>query len=497
MIQGMYRLFRLVLPLCLAFYGPHGTAVTYNNSDQSVIRSNESSALPSLGDASSATISPELERRIGEGFLKQLHAQIKTSDDPLIKYYVERQLTELAQYSDLRESIMAVIVVDSPQLNAFAAPGGVVGVNLGLLLYAEDVHEYASVMAHELAHLSQRHFARGVEEQRKQSLPLIASLIAALIIGAAGGGDAALAAITSAQAAAQAGQLRYSRERETEADRVGFNTLVRANHDPAAMSRMFERMQRAYRFTRKPPEFLLTHPLSETRIADARNQALDVPRRNYKDSLDYQLMRVRTEVHFQQNPAQGAAIYSKRLRDNPEDTAAQYGLALSRSKQGQHQEALDGVERLVGINPQSILYQAAYAEMLIEAGRLQQARESLAHHLVLNPDNPPLAFLYARALNLSGLHDQAEAVLERQTEVRPNDVDVWYQLAETAGLAGNVSGVHLARAEYFFLHGSFHRSIQHLEYAQRLVQRTNPQLNAKLSQRIQDLRTAIRMSQQS
>ena len=88
-------------------------------------------------------------------------------------------------------------------------------------------------------------------------------------------------------------------------------------------------------------------------------------------------------------------------------------------------------------------------------------------------------------------------MLERQTEVRPNDVDVWYQLAETAGLAGNVSGVHLARAEYFFLHGSFHRSIQHLEYAQRLVQRTNPQLNAKLSQRIQDLRTAIRMSQQS
>lgn len=455
----------------------------------------EESSLPSLGDASSRTISPQLEKRIGEAFLKQIHASMPMSKDPIIKYYVERQLTDLAQYSDLREAINAVVVVDDENINAFAAPGGVVGINLGLLLNAEDVHEYAGVMAHELAHLSQRHFARGIEEQRAQTIPQVAAFLAALLIGIAGGGDAALAAMSTVQAASFANQMRFSRERETEADRVGMNTLVRANHDPAAMSRMFERMQRAYRFTRKPPEFLLTHPLSETRIADARNQALDLPRGNYKDSLDYQLIKVRAEVHFQKNPAQGIEIYRKRLRDRPDDIAASYGLALSLSKAGEHQDALDRVENLFNINPQSILYNAAYAELLIESDQAHLARDMLSHQLVMNPDNLPLSLLYASALNKLGKHAEAEAVLERQSRARPKEVNVWYELAETAGLAGNITGVHLARAEYFYLHGGYHRAIQHLEYAQRLVQRTNPQLVAKLSQRIQDLRTAIRMAQ--
>lgn len=460
-----------------------------------VTAQNDPHALPSLGDASSRTISPQLEREIGESFLKQINASMQTSDDPLIKYWVERQLLELAQHSDLQDGLMAVVIIDNPQINAFAAPGGVIGINLGLLLYAEDVHEYASVMAHELAHLSQRHFARGVEEQRAQSVPMIASMIAAIIVGIAGGGDAGLAAISSAQAAAQANQLRFSRDREREADRVGFNTLVRANHDPAAQSRMFERMQRAYRFTRRPPEFLTTHPLSESRIADARNQALNLPQRNYPDSLDYQLMRVRTEVHYMQNHAQGAEQYRLRLRDNPTDSAAAYGLALCLSRIGEHQEALDLVEGIVNFNPQSILYNSAHAELLIEAGRTAHARRILTHQLVLNPDNAPLSMLYAQVLNEEGEHAKAEAVLERQTEADPSDIDVWYELAETAGLAGNTSGVHLARAEFFFLHGAYHRAIQHLEYAQRLVARTNPQLEAKLVQRIQDLRTAIRIQQ--
>lgn len=451
--------------------------------------------LPSLGDASSSLISPQMEKEIGESFLKQLHAALPTADDPLIKYFVTGHLNDLAQYSDLQEPIMNVVVIDNPDINAFAVPGGIVGINMGLLLYAEDVNEYSSVMGHELAHLSQRHFARGIEEQRANTLPTIASLITALIIGAAGGGDAAIAAISTAQAASQANQLRFSREREQEADRVGMNTLVRAGMDPTAMSRMFERMQRAYRFTRKPPEFLLTHPLSESRIADARSQAMDLPRGQKGPSLPYQLMRVRAQVHFQNNPAQGVAEFRKQVSDDPENHAANYGLALSLSANGDHEEALDRVERLLNLNPQSILYNAAFAELLIAAGRTGQARALLSHQLVLNPDNAPLSMLYAQALNTDNMHVQAEEVLTRQSKVNSRDIDVWYELAETAGLAGNIIGVHLARAEYFYLHGAYHRSIQHLEYAQRLVQRSNPTLNAKLAQRIQDLRTEIRMQQ--
>jgi predicted Zn-dependent protease len=454
-------------------------------------------SLPSLGDASSSLISPQLEKQIGESFIKQINSALNTVDDPLMKYYVNRQLTTLAQYSELREGIMSEVIIVNPEINAFAAPRGVSGINLGLLLAAEDVHEYSSVMAHELAHLSQRHFARGVEEQRAQTLPTIAALIAALIIGAAGGGDAAIAAMSTAQAAAQANQLRFSRDREQEADRIGFNTLVRAGHDPSAMSRMFERMARAYRFTRKPPEFLLTHPLSETRIADARNQALTLAPGTYADDRDYQIMRVRAMVHFQKNHAQGVTLYRQQLLESPDSAAANYGLALSLSNNGEHEEALRRVESLLNINPQSVLYNAAYAELLIAADRSEQAQRLLSHQLVLNPDNAPFSMLYAKALNAQGLHGKAEAVLTRQSQVRPNDVDVWYELAETSGLAGNITGVHLARADFFYLHGAYHRSIQHLEYAKRLVRRTNPSMQAKLGQRIQDLRTAIRMQQQS
>ncbi|MFB3107402.1 MAG: M48 family metallopeptidase, partial [Pseudomonadales bacterium] len=230
--------------------------------------------LPDLGDASSSLISPQMEREIGEDFLKRVHSALPTVDDPVLKYYVHQQLSNLAQHSELRERVLSTVLIDNDQINAFAAPGGVVGINLGLMLYAEDVHEYSSVIAHELAHLSQRHFARGIEEQRSQTLPALAAMIAAIMIGVMGGGDAGMAAISSVQAIAQANQLRYSRGREQEADRIGLNTLVRADLDPQGMARMFERMQRAYRFTRKPPEFLLTHPLSETRIADAKSHAL-------------------------------------------------------------------------------------------------------------------------------------------------------------------------------------------------------------------------------
>lgn len=450
--------------------------------------------LPVLGDASSSLISPQMEKEIGRQFLKQLHAQLPTVDDPILKYWASRQITELAQYSQLRDNLMQVVLIDNDEINAFAAPGGVVGINLGLLLAAEDVHEYASVVAHELAHLSQRHFARGVEEQRSQAIPTLASLLAAIMIGAVGGGDAGMAAVSAAQAAAQSNQLRYSRTREQEADRIGLNTMVRAGLDPEGMSRMFERMQQAYRFTRRPPEFLLTHPLSESRIADARQQVQAVPRGEYDDSLDYQLMRARTRVHYAASPQAAVKHFEKEVHDHPDSPAARYGLALAQSEAGEHEDAIALGDALFTQDPTRILYVAAYGELLMNARRYDQAEQLLSRHLAINPDNPPLAMLYAETLTLQQKHKEAESVLARQSQIRSDDVDVWYDLAEVSGLAGNIVGVHRARAEYFALHGAFQKAIQHLEYARRLVDGSNRQLVARLDQRIDDLREQMRMA---
>ena len=185
------------------------------------VQTSAAEALPELGDASSAIVSPEMERRIGEMFLKQVRASLPTVRDEILKYYVATQLMQLAQYSELREAVLSTVLIDSSQINAFAAPGGVVGINLGLMVHAEDVHEYASVVAHELAHLSQRHFARGVEAQQRGAIPMLVGFLVTAILAMTVGGDAGMAAMAGAQAAAMQNQLRYSRGREQEADRIG------------------------------------------------------------------------------------------------------------------------------------------------------------------------------------------------------------------------------------------------------------------------------------
>jgi predicted Zn-dependent protease len=450
--------------------------------------------LPTLGDGSSRIVSPAMEKQIGRQFLKQINAVLPTIDDPILKYYVETHIANLAQYSQLKEKVLEVVLIDSPAVNAFAAPGGVVGVNLGLLLTAEDVHEYSSVMAHELAHLSQRHFARGIEEQREAMLPTMASMIAAIAIGMAAGGDAGLAALSASQAAAQSSQLRYSRSRETEADRIGMNTLVNAGLDPDGMARMFDRMGRAYRYSSRPPEFLLTHPLTERRVADAKTNALKYPPRQYADSPDYTLARMRAVVHYSDSPELAVKHFRKEVADDPDSAAAQYGLALALSRAGEHEEAVPLADALFASAPDRLLFVAAYAEFLTAAGELDQALTLLERQLLLNPDNPPLAMLYAGALMQNEEYDIAEEVLTRQSKLRPNDIDVWYELAEVAGKAGDIVAVHRARAEFFALHGAYTRAIQHLEYARRLVSRENAQLQAMLDQRINDLRTELRIA---
>ena len=442
--------------------------------------------LPELGDTSSAIISPEMERRLGQGLLKQLRSQVPTVADPILKYYTKLQLYELATHSQLKQVLLYPVLIDAEQINAFAAPGGIVGINLGLFLHAMDVHEYSSVLAHELAHLSQRHFARNVEAQQRMTLPILLGFLASAAIMATGSSEAGLAAMSSAQAIAQNQRLRYSRGREQEADRIGLTTLWRAGLDTDGSARIFTRMQRAYRFTERPPEFLLTHPITEKRITDARNQSASYEKVPTSSSIEYQFMRARVRMHFAENGAK-ALDEAKNLVDD--DTVNDYALALAYDRADLHEEAVQLAQTLHREDPGSILLCATFAELLINADKIQQALDLLAHRLVINPDNQPFAILYARALNADARHNDAKDVLWRQATINEDDVDIWYDLAETAGLAGDIVGVHRARAEFFALNGDYQNAIQHLQYALSLVTKPSQRLIASLEQRLLDLRT--------
>lgn len=423
--------------------------------------------LPSLGDSSSGIVSPEQEHQLGRAWLSLLRGQVPQLSDPLLKDYLERSVYRLAETSQLQDRRLEFVLLDSPQLNAFAAPGGIIGVNGGLFLHAQTEAEYASVLAHELAHLSQRHFARGLEAQKRMQLPLMAAMLAGVVAAAAGAGDAGIAAIISTQAAAIQSQRRFSRQNEQEADRIGIINLERAGYDPRAMPEMFGRLMRQYRYDQKPPEFLLTHPVTESRIADTKNRAEQYPDTGVEDSLRYQLLRARMDLKFESTPGVSAKRFRAMLADDPKLDAARYGLALAQMKSGQLQDAAANLQPLLAKEPDDTTYNLAQIELDITANRLGAARERMQTLLSLYPGNYPVRQANIDLLIKENRLRDAEQQLNALVEARQQDPDIWYQVAEIRGLTGNIIGLHQARAEYFALVGDYDQAIEQLDFAKR------------------------------
>jgi beta-barrel assembly-enhancing protease len=425
------------------------------------------SDLPSLGDASSSLVSPQQEHQLGRAWLGLLRGQISQLSDPQLKEFVESSVYRLSETSQLQDRRLEFVLLDSPQINAFAAPGGIIGVNGGLFLYAQTEAEYASVMAHELAHLSQRHFARGLEAQQRMQVPMMAAMLAGIVAAAAGAGDVGIATIASTQAAAIQEQRRFSRQNEQEADRLGLVNLEKAGFDPRAMPSMFERLMRQYRYDRKPPEFLLTHPVSESRIADTRNRAEQHTGGGIKDSLRYQLMRARVSLIYEGTPGLAAKRFRSMLEENSKLDAARYGLALAQIKGGQHQQARETLQPLLQNTPNDPTYNLAQIELDIAANQLNEAQGRIERLLALYPNSYPLQQARVDLLLKQGRAQDAERALDELLKSRAKDPDIWYLVAEVRGLSGNTVGLHQARAEYFALVGDFDEAIEQLDFAKR------------------------------
>lgn len=425
------------------------------------------SELPSLGDSSSSIISPEQEHQLGRAWLSTLRGQVRQLEDPLLKDYIESSVYNLVQSSQLSDRRLEFIILASPQLNAFAAPGGIVGVNGGLLLHAQTEGEYASVLAHELAHLSQRHFARGLEAQKRMQVPLMAALLAGVIAAAAGGGDLGMAAIASTQAAAIQEQRRFSRQNEQEADRIGLLNLSKAGFNPRAMPSMFERLMRQYRYDRMPPEFLLTHPVSESRIADTRNRAEQYDGKGIIDSLYYQLIRARVQLTFEDTPGLALKRFRSILTDDPSQDAARYGLVLALIRSDKLAEAQTHLDTLLQKSPNSIIYNLAAVDLELSNGRFKQANQRIDGLLQQHPNNFPLRSakyeIQLKQKDIAG----AEKTINQLLKQRPNDPDIWFEVAEIRGLANDIIGLHEARAEFFSRVGDYTQAIEQLDYAKQ------------------------------
>ena len=445
--------------------------------------------IPNLGESSTSLFSADFEHELGRTWLRMFRSQVPTIDDPLLQEYLENLIYRLVNHSKLEDRRIEVVIVDNPTINAFAVPGGIIGIHNGLLLYAQTEDELATVLAHEIAHLSQRHFSRRVEHQKGQQPLYLATMLAGLVLLATGGGSAGMAAMSAAQAAAQDSALRYSRSNEAEADRVGMQTLVDAGMDPHAAPAMFERMLQASRYSggNRAPEFLRSHPLSENRIADTRNRARKYPKKIKHTNLDYQLMRARVANQLSDTPEEAVQKFRGELQGKPVSRkAARYGLVLALTEAGRTDEASLELDSIWSAAPNRIEYALADAEIDMAKNKPALAAEKLAKQLQISPNNHPLTMAYAKALMNNRQAHIAEEVLLAQAKVNPKDPGLWYLLAEVEGLSGNIVGLHRARAEYFILNGILDAADKQLLYALELSD--NDHLtNAKIHERMKDI----------
>ena len=424
--------------------------------------------LPELGDRVSGAVSAAQERAIGEMFLEQIYSQAPLISDPLLFDYTEHLIYRLSEFSQVDDRYFNVLLIDDSSLNAFAAPGGIIGVNGGLFLNADNEGQFASVLAHELAHLSQRHFARNVLKSQDSNLASALVMVSSIAIALISNNPNA---ISVGPAFLQQQNLRYSRLFEKEADRVGFANLVKAGYNPKSMGEMFENMNDIRRLSGDlPPEFLLTHPLSSSRISDAFNAAEGISDEGKKsDSLEFGLMKTRLEVYYEKIPANALRSYQAKVNNNPSD-ANIYGLALAHEKNSNFDKSLSLLNNLIEKYPKNLVINTTKVDVLLSNDEFNRALTLVDRFLEISPKNYPLSISKSKVLLAMERYFESEEIIRDQLLRRNDDPELWLLLSEIQRSSQNIIGYHQSRAEYFLLLGQDEQALNQLEFALQLTQ---------------------------
>lgn len=447
-----------------------------------------SNDLPSIGNGSSSMISIDQERKLGQAWLRTLRGSVKLFDHPIVEEYIRHTIYTLAPYSNVEDRNFSIVVIDSPALNAFAVPGSIIGVNAGLFLHAVSEHEFASVLAHELSHLGQRHYARQLEMQKKDAPLTLAGMLASIVIGATAGSDAGMAALATTQAISVDKQLSFSRQNEQEADRLGIEVLARSGYDPQAMPILFERMFRLNRMQgEKVPEYLSTHPLSESRITDTRNRATQFPRKPFRESLEYHICKHIVYAEYAENENRAVTQFESILKhgNSIQIDAAKFGLAYAYLKTAP-QKSLALLEELLKTYPTQISIGITHAQTLARVSNAAKGIAELEKMLARNPGNYPVSSTLADLYMDANRIQEAEKMLKLLTQKYPDNSRLWYKLAELHGLAGNIVDLHMARAEYFTLVNNLDDAIEQLQVA-ATKSKHQSLIQARIHRRIQEL----------
>ena len=423
--------------------------------------------LPSIGDSTGSIFSPEYERRLGQAFLNHVRKQADIIEDPEIETYVHSVGYRLVANSDNNTQAFTFFVINDPLINAFAAPGGIVGLNSGTIINSENESELAGVVAHEIAHVTQKHMARSQEMQSKLSLPMMAALLGAILV-ATQNPDAGMAAITAIQGGVVQAQINFTRRNEEEADRVGLQLLERANFDPLGMPAFFEKLQKNSRYGSQAPEFLRSHPLTTNRIADSQSRALAIPRKDhYEVSASYALIRAKLIARSFRNPKDAINHFRAELEKvehvDP-DGVLRYGLAESLLEDKQYADAHDLLARLMEEQHENASFLLAAADVEARQNHFPEAIRIYERAEKLWPDYRPLVLNFSGTLLQAGDPARARDLLKKYGKYAEPDLTYYDYLTRAEAESGNPVESGMANAEYYFLSGETRVAIERLRY---------------------------------
>ena len=427
-------------------------------------------ALPDLGGTADSSLPPQVERRIGEDLMREIRYR-----DP--DYVDDSEITEylnllggrlVAVAPDVRQAFDFFAIRDGT-INAFALPGGFIGVNTGLIVSSESESELASVLAHEIAHVTQRHIARMVGAQEQMQIPMIAATIAAILLGGSRP-DLASGALATVQATGVQTQLNYTRGFEREADRIGFQMLANSGYDPRAMAAFFEKLQRSTRVADdgSVPGYLRTHPMSIERMSDAQNRAENLRYRQTPDSLEYHLVRAKLRAESV-DPQDAVGYFASLLRDRrfANETATRYGLARALLRARRIAEAQKEVDWLRAGKAASPMIDTLAADVRHAAGDDAGALVLLEAARARYPQRRSVLYAYIVALQRLGRNDQALVALVEPLRLYRSDARLYELQAQCYAALGKQLLQHQAQAEVYVLRGSLPAAIEQLELARR------------------------------
>jgi predicted Zn-dependent protease len=451
---------------------------------------NKKNELPEIGVVASGAITLDKELLIGDALMRQLRGQGPVISDPLLDEYIQDLGNRLVAQADDVKFSFKFFLLNSSEINAFAFFGGHVGIHTGLIFNAKNESELASVLAHEISHVTQRHIARSIEEKQKSSPLQIASLLGGILLAVANP-EAGMAAISASSAASQQASINYTRQNEKEADRIGIRILAQAGFDPNGASDFFSTLTEKNRLKSSSLAFLQTHPLPESRVADARSRAASYNSGPVAESLTFHLAKSRILARYYSNPKFNIEFFTASLNKQSYvfKQAAEYGLALSYLADEQYSQAQRIILYLLDNDPDNLFYLDVYTDIAIATKQFSAAIERLSAKLQQSPRNQVLVLNLANILIQDKQYAKGISLLKDFLLLNPNNMLAYDLLGDAYRGNQQPLEMHQIKAEVYAQVAAYPRAIDELQSAYNFAD--NKQLEKqRIRARIEQLRDA-------